>query len=166
MNDEKMMPFLKWPGGKRWIVEKLIKNIPSFEGKYIEPFLGSGALFFALKPDGAVLSDINEDLMEVYFAMRDYPNELREKMLYHQKNHCKEYYYKVRATKPRTEINRAARFLYLNRTCRLSENSGKHGVKVWDMVSLSQQNHNGGRRHGVHSRSGSESGNSTAGYPR
>ena len=46
--------------------------------------------------------------------------------------------------------------------CRLSENSGKHGVKVWDMVSLSQQNHNGGRRHGVHSRSGSESGNSTA----
>ena len=51
-------------------------------------------------------------------------------------------------------------------TCRLSENSGKNGVKVWDMVSLSQQNHNGGRRHGVHSRSGSESGNSTAGYPR
>lgn len=117
MNDEKMTPFLKWPGGKRWIVEKLIKNIPSFEGKYIEPFLGSGALFFALKTDGADLSDINEDLMEVYFAMRDYPNELRDKMLYHQKNHCKEYYYKVRATKPRTEINRAARFLYLNRTC-------------------------------------------------
>ena len=47
-------------------------------------------------------------------------------------------------------------------SCRLSENSRKHGVKVWDMVSLSQQNHNGGRRHGVHSRSGSESGNSTA----
>lgn len=117
MSDNELTPFLKWPGGKRWIVEKLMRNIPNFDGKYIEPFLGSGALFFALKPNCAILSDINNELIEVYFVMREQPNELREKMLYHQRHHCKGYYYKVRALKPRTAVNRAARFLYLNRTC-------------------------------------------------
>ena len=61
----------------------------------------------------------------------------------------------------RNFLKKAERYI-IQKGCRLSENSRKHGVKVWDMVSLSQQNHNGGRRHGVHSRSGSESGNSTA----
>ncbi|MCM1063757.1 MAG: Dam family site-specific DNA-(adenine-N6)-methyltransferase [Eubacterium sp.] len=117
MSDNELVPFLKWPGGKRWIVEKLVRNIPDFDGKYIEPFLGSGALFFALKPDYAILSDVNNELIEVYLVMREQPSELREKILYHQRHHCKEYYYKVRSLKPRTAVNRAARFLYLNRTC-------------------------------------------------
>lgn len=65
----------------------------------------------------AIISDINSDLMEVYLVMRDYSEELKQKLLYHQRNHSKDYYYKVRAMRPRTSVNRAARFLYLNRTC-------------------------------------------------
>lgn len=117
MDKSVTMPFLKWPGGKRWLTQKIINKMPKIEGKYIEPFLGGGALFFALQPSNATISDINSELIETYMIMRDHPKELREKMLYHQRHHCKEYYYKMRATRPRTSVNRAGRFLYLNRTC-------------------------------------------------
>lgn len=110
-------PFLKWPGGKRWLTRQLIDHIPQIEGNYIEPFLGGGAFFFALQPSYAKLSDINSDLIETYLVMRDKPELLRQKMLYHQKHHNEEYYYKIRAMRPRTAINRASRFIYLNRTC-------------------------------------------------
>jgi DNA adenine methylase len=60
-------PFLKWPGGKRWLVPKLVKIIGEYEHvTYREPFLGGGALFFALRPKRSVLSDINEDLINTY----------------------------------------------------------------------------------------------------
>lgn len=116
MSERKIMPFLKWPGGKRWLAEKLVGTFPEIN-KYIEPFLGSGAVFFVLAPSKAIISDINKELIETYIAMKNKPNALKQKLLYHQKKHSKNYYYKIRNTKPRTEINRAARFIYLNRTC-------------------------------------------------
>lgn len=116
MQDKKIPPFLKWPGGKRWISDELVKQFPTPK-VYIEPFLGSGAIFWKLKPEKAILSDINSELIEVYNVMKDYPIELSEKLMFHQRKHSKEYYYKMRKMKPRTEINRAARFIYLNRTC-------------------------------------------------
>lgn len=117
MNEENIKPFLKWPGGKRWLANQLVPHIKKYKRKYIEPFLGSGALFFALCPDSSIISDINGELIEVYIAMRDEPDELKKILLYHQKKHCSEYYYKVRSQNPRKTIYRAGRFLYLNRTC-------------------------------------------------
>lgn len=113
-----LQPFLKWPGGKRWLVDKVVSNISlAPENKYIEPFLGSGAVFFALQPKQALLSDINSELIELFLVMRDKPFELQEKMIWHQKHHSNDYYYSTRAKQPRTDVNRAARMLYLNRTC-------------------------------------------------
>lgn len=113
-----LQPFLKWPGGKRWLVERIISNISLEPGKrYIEPFLGSGALFFALQPQQAIISDVNRELIELFLVMRDKPDELKKRMINHQKKHCHEYYYEIRASHPKTDVNRAARMLYLNRTC-------------------------------------------------
>lgn len=117
MKDESMSPFLKWPGGKRWLVNQLVPHIKQYKGGYFEPFLGSGALFFALCPQLATISDINYELIELYTIMRDEPEKLKELLLYHQKRHCSDYYYEMRNKNPRKAINRAGRFLYLNRTC-------------------------------------------------
>ena len=114
---EKIGSFLKWPGGKRWFVSKYSKVIPTNYNKYIEPFLGSGSVFFYLKPAKAIISDINHELINVFMIMRDYPSKIRTHLLNHQKNHSHEYYYLVRSNKSSDEIENAARFLYLNRTC-------------------------------------------------
>lgn len=110
-------PFLKWPGGKRWLVPEIRKRIGSIEGTYFEPFLGSAAVFFAFLPKKAVLADINGELVELYEAMRDSPAILQERLSVHQTRHNKDYYYQTRATRPADMIDRAARILYLNRTC-------------------------------------------------
>lgn len=117
MNDEYIKPFLKWPGGKRWFVNKYLKIFPEKYNKYYEPFLGGGSVFFALLPSNAIIADINEELVNLYLIMRDNPNELRKLMETHQSKHSKEYYYHIRASRCCTEIEKAARFLYLNRTC-------------------------------------------------
>lgn len=108
-------PFLKWPGGKRWIAKKLALDISTrLNDLYFEPFLGGGAVFFALHPKNAILSDINEDLINVYIQVRDNPNELIEGLKALPVN--KEDYYLIRGRKPNDLIERAIRFLYLNRT--------------------------------------------------
>ena len=112
-----MLPFLKWPGGKRWLVPLVRENFPVMDGKYLEPFLGGGAVFFGTCPQSALLSDINDELIETYHVMRDDPCGLRERLKYHQKRHDKDYYYKVRNQRLRKPVNRAGRFIYLNRTC-------------------------------------------------
>lgn len=116
MMGDHISSFLKWPGGKRWIADKLVDALPEIN-TYIEPFLGSGAIFFLLAPSKAYISDINQELIETYIVMQNYPDELKRKLCYHQKKHSRNYYYKMRSIRPRTEINRAARFIYLNRTC-------------------------------------------------
>lgn len=110
-------PFLKWAGGKRWLVETYGEIFPVEYGRYIEPFLGGGAIFFHLLPQRARLSDLNGDLVECYKQIRDCPSELQALLGRHQAKHCKDHYYEVRSTDPKTKIERAARFLYLNRTC-------------------------------------------------
>lgn len=114
--EQKCEPFLKWPGGKRWlapILADILKN--ELSGCYYEPFLGAGAVFLHLQPTCAVLSDRNKDLVEFLCTVREYPDEVvRAVWRWSNTADC---YYHVRSCRPRTEIGRAARFLYLNRTC-------------------------------------------------
>jgi len=110
-------PFLKWAGGKRWFVNKHHELFPQFTGTYYEPFLGSGAVFFYLKPTNAIISDINEELVTTYVALRDDYKKVYGKLRKHHSNHNKDYYYEQRATQPKAPSSIAARFIYLNRTC-------------------------------------------------
>ena len=110
-------PFLKWAGGKRWLVSERESLFPTSYNKYIEPFLGSAAVFFHLLPTRALLSDTNRELIETYIAIRDDWNSVLRELRKHHKNHNKKYYYLIRDRKFRTPILRAAQFIYLNRTC-------------------------------------------------
>lgn len=110
-------PFLKWVGGKRWFAERCLHLIPRDYGRYIEPFLGSGAMFFSLGPDEALLSDLNPDLIDCYHAIRDTPESIAERLAEHHRLHDKAHYYETRSAKPEDLVERAAWFIYLNRTC-------------------------------------------------
>lgn len=108
-------PLLKWPGGKRWIAPWLADIVrDNLTGRYFEPFLGGGSLFFCLRPASAVLSDINRDLVETYVVVRKSHLELSR--LLRRMPVSSSYYYSIRNGVPRDPTLRAARFLYLNRT--------------------------------------------------
>lgn len=112
-----MKPFVKWAGGKRWLLDRSDFTIPTFEGRYFEPFLGGGAVFFYVQPSRATLADINPRLVETYKAIVDDPNGVREELRLHHARHSFDYYYLERARKRKSPKARAAQFLYLNRTC-------------------------------------------------
>lgn len=113
----KARPFLKWAGGKGQLLDSFSPYFPADFGTYFEPFLGSGAVFFHLRPPRAVLSDAVEGLIETYAVVRDNPDELIASLKSHRNE--KTYYYQVRALDPEklAPIERASRFIYLNRTC-------------------------------------------------
>jgi len=116
-DNSKHTPFLKWAGGKRWLVDGHPNIFPSFSGKYIEPFLGGGSVFFHLTPDRAVLSDTNAELIDTYIAIRNDWQKVREILHCHANKHSDAYYYTVRSSRPKSLAEKAARFIYLNRTC-------------------------------------------------
>jgi DNA adenine methylase len=110
-------PFLKWAGGKRALLPALTPLLPGRFGTYYEPFLGGGALFFHLAPRPAHLNDANEELIGCYLAVRDRVDEVLDAMAGHV--NTQDHFLRVRAQDPQTldDVARAARFLYLNRTC-------------------------------------------------
>ena|ERR1700734_825614 len=112
-----MLPFLKWPGGKRWFVANYGHLFPETPGTYIEPFLGAGSVYFHLKPKRAILGDSNEELVAAYQGLRDDCYAVECALTKHDLNHSESYYYYVRDSRPRSTVARAARFIYLNRTC-------------------------------------------------
>jgi DNA adenine methylase len=121
-----MKPILKWAGGKRQLLKSIKDNLPpKMDGSYYEPFFGGGALFFEIAPTRAYLNDLNEDLIGVYnvFFDRNDLNKLMNLLIYHQKNHSKEYFYSIRAQdrlKSYSKLNsikKAARLVYLNKSC-------------------------------------------------
>lgn len=112
-----VVPPLKWAGGKRWFAANHKSLIPKEFNKYIEPFVGSAALFFDMQPKEALLADLNQELINLYTVIRDKPKDLAKKMRQHQRNHNFDYYYKMRAMDCQTDLTKAARTLYLNRTC-------------------------------------------------
>ena len=114
-------PIVKWVGGKRQLMFELLKNMPKEYNRYFEPFIGGGALFFELQPDNAYISDMNEELINLYQVVRDNVDELIEDLQKHDIS--KEYFMEIRNI-DRTEeyknwsnIQKASRFIYLNRTC-------------------------------------------------
>lgn len=110
-------PFLKWPGGKRWFVQRYSHLLPTTFNRYIEPFLGSGAVFFHLQPNHSILSDINEDVINTYSAIKENWKGIKRSLQYHQRNHSIEHYYHTRNRPQKKVLQRASRMIYLNRTC-------------------------------------------------
>lgn len=117
-------PFVKWAGGKRQLMPVIAKNLPSEFGCYFEPFLGGGAVLFYLLGKNPNLrckvSDLNSDLILAYVTVRDRVDELITSLQNHAKNYQKNpdlYYYTVRDSEPTDQIEKASRFLFLNRTC-------------------------------------------------
>ena len=88
-----MKPFIKWAGGKRWLVKKDDFSLPKFSGTYVEPFLGGGAVFFHTQPKKSILSDVNPKLIGVYKAVRSDWESVTEHLAEMEKKHSKEYYY-------------------------------------------------------------------------
>ncbi|MDE0609361.1 MAG: DNA adenine methylase [Anaerolineaceae bacterium] len=114
-------PFVKWAGGKRALIPDIARLLPEHIGIYWEPFVGGGAVFFALdsRISTARLSDINAELVLTYQVIRKRPEELIERLACHAQQHPhKDYYYQVRKmTHSPDPVDVAARFIYLNKTC-------------------------------------------------
>ncbi|MCP4653587.1 MAG: Dam family site-specific DNA-(adenine-N6)-methyltransferase [Candidatus Omnitrophica bacterium] len=128
-----MNPFLKWAGGKRWLIPRIRNNIPTFS-TYYEPFLGSGALFFLLEPKAAILADMNPDLINCYRQVKNNCPSII-KILKRIKGD-KDTYYLIREkfNTERDRIKKAAYFIYINKTCwnglyRVNK-SGKFNVPI------------------------------------
>lgn len=117
VNKPKVKPFLKWAGGKQQLWNEISRHIPNNYNKYIEPFLGGGAIFFGLQPEVAILSDTNPDLVNLYEVVRDNVDEL----IYSLKEYINEekFYYYIRGldSDKLTKLERAARIMYLNKVC-------------------------------------------------
>jgi DNA adenine methylase len=113
-------PFLKWAGGKGRLLSQYESFFPVSFRAYYEPFLGGGAVFFHLaeRAQHAVLGDINPELVNVYGCVRDRASDLIAALEYHKRHHCPTYYYQVRQQHQLTDpLARAARLIYLNKTC-------------------------------------------------
>ncbi len=108
-------PFLKWAGGKQWLAPALVAAVRDGRGGYFEPFLGGGAVFFAARPSRAVLSDKNPELIAAYRAVQTSPAYLIRRL--RALTFSRTRYYRMREEVPRGRIQRAARLVYLNRTC-------------------------------------------------
>jgi len=114
-------PFLKWPGGKRRLLSDLLKRFPKKYNRFLEPFIGGGALFFKVSPDNGYISDINPDLINIYEVVRNNVHELIDSLKKHK--NTEKYFYNIRST-DRTEeykhwsnVEKASRLGYLNKTC-------------------------------------------------
>ena len=110
-------PFVKWVGGKTSLLPELLKHVPARARRYHEPFVGGGALFFAVAPRRALLSDLNAELIHCYQQVRDDVFGVLHGLCAHvyERGHFQQ----VRALDPLrlSPADRAARFIYLNKTC-------------------------------------------------
>ena len=119
-----LSPVLKWVGGKRQLLNDIIPMIPKNCSTYVEPFIGCGAVLFELQTKKAIINDFNSELINVYTVIRDYSEELIKELQFHKDNNTSEHFYAVREydRKPEffsqmTPVQKAARVIYLNKTC-------------------------------------------------
>lgn len=115
-------PILKWVGGKRQLLPVIIPAIPDC-GTYVEPFVGGGAVLFALQPHRAIINDANAELINVYTCIRDDPDTVVHLLQVHEHCHSTDHFHQVRAMDREpgyADLDpyiKAARTIYLNRTC-------------------------------------------------
>lgn len=153
---EKPSPFVKWAGGKRQLVDELKDNLPSNFNNYFEPFVGAGALLFDLTPEHATISDLNEELINVYRCIKSKTNfpKLLKLLDEHEQKHSEDHYIKTRDIdrsedyQEKTIYEKAARSIYLNKTCfnglyRVNSagyfnvpSSKKKTIKTYDMDNM------------------------------
>ncbi|MDR0589691.1 MAG: DNA adenine methylase [Spirochaetaceae bacterium] len=121
-----LKPYLKWAGGKRQLLDEIIKNLPSGikNYTYYEPFVGAGAVFFALRPLRGVINDVNAQLMTTYRVIKEDVEALIALLKEHEKNNTREYFYFVRnwdrdgpGFTRLPEVETAGRLIFLNKTC-------------------------------------------------
>ncbi len=122
--DPFVSPALKWVGGKRQLLKDIKPLIPEDFTLYYEPFFGGGAVLFEMQPQKAVINDANKELINVYLTIKDDCENLIDLLKEHTKKNTSEYYYEVRGYDRDDELygrltstERAARILYLNKTC-------------------------------------------------
>ena len=116
-----LKPFLKFPGGKTGLLNILLPMIPEHK-RYVEPFVGGGALFFALQPTKAIIADANDHLINTYVQIKDNVFDVIGYLQTYKEAHCEEFYYKLRKRDRLNKFNifgarNAARWIYLNKTC-------------------------------------------------
>ena len=104
-------PLLKWAGGKRQLLPRILPLLPARFNRYFEPFVGGGALFFHLRPEQAVLGDCNQDLIECYREVKNNPGRVIRCLT--RFSNTEKDYYRVRQSSPQTPEERAARLIYL-----------------------------------------------------
>jgi DNA adenine methylase len=116
-----LQPFLKWAGGKRQLLPEIRKYVPKRYKLYFEPFIGAAAVLFDIQPQSAVINDANAELINCYRVIKQDPEELITHLRQHRNE--KKYFYHLRALDrdpifaTLTEVQRAARIIYLNKTC-------------------------------------------------
>jgi DNA adenine methylase len=115
-------PVIKWAGGKARLVPEIMRRMPPRIGTYFEPFAGGLALFFAVRPARAVLSDTNVDLIEMYQVIEREPLAMHTALTFLADNHDEENYYEARRLWNEQRHtwephHRAAMFVYLNKAC-------------------------------------------------
>lgn len=118
-----IIPFVKWVGGKRQLLSSIQEVIPHNikDYKYIEPFIGGGAVLFHLQPKIAVINDFNEELVNVYNVVRDNLEELIIDLKKHRNE--PDYFYEIRGLDRKdvfqtlSNVERASRVIFLNKTC-------------------------------------------------
>jgi len=142
MENTTIVPFVKWAGGKRQLLNVIEENLPKKFNRYYEPFIGGGALLFHLQPETAVINDLNKELIDTYKAIRNDINRVREYLLLMEYGHyviksfdgdkekekkLSPFYEKIRSIDLEKEFNprklnmmdsiylRAARFIFLNK---------------------------------------------------
>lgn len=118
-------PIVKWAGGKRQLIDKLLEYMPKKFNSYFEPFIGGGALLFELMPKDATINDVNKELLAIYKCLSS--DELFKLMINdleeHENNHSEQHYYEIRNADRDPEFEnlpiwkRASRAIYLNKSC-------------------------------------------------
>ncbi|MDM8000399.1 MAG: DNA adenine methylase [Dehalococcoidia bacterium] len=150
----KVVPFINWAGGKSQLIRQMLPYFPKISRyqRYVEPFLGGGAVFLSLGPHRAVLADYNEDLINCYRVVRDDVDTLISMLSKYIRD--REHYYEVREQDPKRldTVARAARFIYLNKTCyngvyrvnlkgKFNVPFGNRSAKIYDEDNLRQASH-------------------------
>ena len=118
---QSLQPFTKWTGGKRQLLPVIKSLMPDSYGRYFEPFVGGGALFFELTPENAIINDFNSELINCYQQIKESSFELIELLSQHQASNSKDYYLLLRSAdrdgriEEMTDVERAARIMYMLR---------------------------------------------------